>query len=118
MGAAGLLACGSQSSRPVQPAQSPDPESLFMLGVPRSDHGAVDGVFLYTMEVSTGELIRRDLPRLGIGDPPRFLDVTGGRLAYYGENGTTFSIDLGLTEPPKRLGPSLYFIPSVTPGRV
>jgi hypothetical protein len=93
-------------------------EELFMLGVPDTDHGPVNGVFLYTMDAETGTLVQRDLPKLGIGDPPRFLDVTGGRLAYFGTYGTTFSIDLDLREPPKLLGRSLYFVPSATDGRV
>jgi hypothetical protein len=93
-------------------------ERLFLLGVPDSDHGAVDGVFLYTMDANTGVVQRQNLPKLGIGDPLQFFDVTGGRLVYYGINGTTFSIDTDLRGPPIRLGPSLTFVPSATDGRV
>jgi hypothetical protein len=93
-------------------------QRLFLLGVPDSDHGAVDGVFLYTMDADTGVLQRQHLPKLGIGDPLQYFDVTGGRLVYYGINGTTFSIDTDLRGPPIRLGPSLTFVPSATDGRV
>lgn len=113
---AGLLGCGFDTSS--EPAKSTaSSERIFMLGAPKSDRGAVNGVLLYTMETATGRLERRQLPRLGIGDPLHFLDVTGNRLVYFGVNGTTFSIDLDLSGAPLRLGPSLYFIPSATDGR-
>jgi hypothetical protein len=77
-----------------------------------------DGVFLCTMDSVTGVLERQNLPKLGIGDPLQFFDVTGGRLVYYGINGTAFSIDTDLGGPPHRLGHSLTFVPSTTDGRV
>jgi hypothetical protein len=118
--AAGVLVasiggCGSDPPGPAAPTVG---DRIFMLGVPRSDRGTVDGVFLYTMDTATGKLVRQDLPHLGIGDPLHFLDVSGSRLVYFGDNGTTFAIDLALEEPPVRLGPSLYFVPSTTDGRV
>lgn len=111
------VACGS-GNRSSPADDPPVGDRLFVLGVPRSDHGTVNGVFLYTLDTDAGVLVKRNLPKLGIGDPEVFLDVTGGRLAYFGTYGATYSIDLELTETPKLLGGSRYFVPSGTAGRV
>ena len=109
-------ACGGGESRSA--ATTPSGERLFLFGYPKADPGAVDAVHLYTLDPGQERPVRRDLPKLGIGDPLEVIHATEGRLVYYGSHGTTFSIDVALSETPRRLGASLYFVPSATPGRV
>lgn len=63
-----LAGCGSQG------AQSPSRPSSGTLYV-ETQHGKISAI-----DVSSGEMETREIPELGLGDPPFFLVYTGDRL--------------------------------------
>jgi hypothetical protein len=89
-----------------------------MFGYER-DGGAIDGdsVSLYAVELPARSVERVRLAHMGIGDPPEFIEISGGRLVFYGTGGATYSIGLDLNEEPRLLGESWYFVASATDGR-
>ena len=108
---------GSAARRASEDASSPSGR-VFVYGYPSSDRGPVSKIGVYTLDLPGGRLRRVEVPRLGIGDPVDFIEVTGGRLAYFGAGGDTNSIDLGLKMRSRRLGESLFFVDSARDGRV
>ncbi len=113
-----IFLSGTRGAEPVDRSTEPPAGHLFFYGYPKSDHGTVNGTFLYTMDLPGGGLHRERLQTLGIGDPIDFIDFTGDRLVYFGTSGTTYSIDPQLSSKPRSLGRSFYFVASGTEGRV
>jgi hypothetical protein len=70
---------------------------------------------LTIVDVASGRVTRRAVRQLAPGDPPRMLDVVGGRLIVYGGDRTS-ALDTSLHA--RDLGKSWFFLPSATPGRV
>lgn len=98
--------CGSQGAE--SPSRPPG-GTLYV----ETQHGKISAI-----DVSSGEMETREMPRLGLGDPPFFLVYTGDRLVFYGSGGATYAIDPDLEGPTEKLGGSWYFVPSATAGRV
>ena len=113
-----MLLGGTRGAEPADGSADSPAGRLFFYGYPKSDHGAVNGTFLYSMDLPDGGLHRERLRTLGIGDPIDFIDFTGGRLVYFGTGGRTYSIDPQLSSKPRSLGRSFYFVASGTEGRV
>lgn len=107
-----VAGCGDE-----QQTSSAGPDRLYLLTVP-PHRGAVKQTPLKVVDVATGDVTITRLPRGALGDPPYFLDYTGGRLVYFGAGGDTYAINPDLEGNPTRLGESFYFVPSATPGRV
>jgi hypothetical protein len=112
------LFLGTRGTEPADGSAESPAGRLFFYGYPKSDHGTVNGTFLYSMDLPAGSLHRQRLRTLGIGDPIDFIDFTGGRLVYFGTSGRTYSIDPRLSSKPRSLGRSFYFVASGTEGRV
>jgi hypothetical protein len=70
---------------------------------------------LTIVDVGRARVSRRSVRQLAPGDPPRMLDLVGGRLIVYG-GGRTYALDTSLHA--RDLGKSWFFLPSATPGRV
>jgi len=113
-----MFLSGTRGTEPADGSAEPLAGRLFFYGYPKSDHGTVNGTFLYSMDLPDGDLRREHLRTLGIGDPIDFIDLTGGHLVYFGAGGRTYSIDPRLSSKPRSLGRSLYFVASGTEGRV
>jgi hypothetical protein len=57
------------------------------------------------------------LRQLASGDPPYRIARRGRSLVFYGKDGT-YSLDLALSEPPRRVHKSWFFLPSTVDDRV
>jgi hypothetical protein len=96
-------AAGDRSAGPRAPAP---PERLFLAG---------DGE-LRVVDVETGGVRILRWPQLAPGDPPYRIVRRGDELVFYG--GDTYAAPLDLTEPPRRIGRSWFFVPSAAEDRV
>jgi hypothetical protein len=81
------------------------------------------GAPVVSIDLATGHKRIVPFSRLGGGDPPFQLAVTGGHLVFYGarsyaESQAVYTIDVERPGSPRRLGRPSYFLPSATDGRL
>jgi hypothetical protein len=69
------------------------------------------------IDAATGRLEVRGLRELSPGDAPYAIAVIAGQLVVYGRL-ATYSLGARVREPGRRIGPSWFFLPSATRGRV
>ena len=111
--------CGGESRAGDEAERAQAPARVFVLGYPKHVAGDVTRVGIYEVTLPGGQVQRVRLGQLALGDYMKFIDVTGGHLVFLGPGGATYSVPTArLTQRPRRLGASWYFIPSSSPGRV
>ena len=111
--------CGGESRAGDEAERAQAPARVFVVGYPKHVAGDVTRVGIYEVTLPGGQVQRVRLGQLALGDYMKFIDVTGGHLVFLGPGGATYSVPTArLTQRPRRLGASWYFIPSSSPGRV
>ena len=111
--------CGGESRAGGDAERAQAPARVFVLGYPKHGAGDVKRVGIYQVTLPGGQVQRVPLGQLALGDYMKFIDVTGGHLVFLGPGGATYAVPTAhLSERPRRLGASWYFIPSTSPGRV